>query len=266
VEAADRERIRAVFDRAAATYQEARPDYPDAVFEHILTMTGLQPGARLLEIGCATGKATLPFARRGFRITAVELGPALFEQAQANLAAFRAVDVVLGAFETTPLPAASFDLVYAATAWQWIDPTVRYVRAAEALRPGGHLAFWDARDVVPPGGDPFFFEIQEVYKDIGEGLPADFVWPVPGSLPEHTDEIEASGRFEVMDVRHFDWEVCYDAAGYLALLDTFSGHLLMEQWQRDRLYGEIRRRLAERPDGLVRRHWGLALHIARRLS
>lgn len=31
-----------------------------------------------------------------------------------------------------------------------------------------------------------------------------------------------------------------------------------------RLYGEIRRRLAERPDGRLRRHWNSVLHIARR--
>jgi hypothetical protein len=39
----------------------------------------------------------------------------------------------------------------------------------------------------------------------------------------------------------------------------------MEPWQRDRLYGEIRRRLALRPDGLVRRHWGTVLNVARKI-
>jgi hypothetical protein len=38
----------------------------------------------------------------------------------------------------------------------------------------------------------------------------------------------------------------------------------MAAWQRDRLYGEIRRRLAERPDGRLRRHWGAVLRVARR--
>jgi hypothetical protein len=53
-----------------------------------------------------------------------------------------------------------------------------------------------------------------------------------------------------------------DASGYIDLLNTFSGHIAMEAWQRDGLYGEIRRRLAARPDGLLRRHWGAVLHIA----
>jgi hypothetical protein len=38
----------------------------------------------------------------------------------------------------------------------------------------------------------------------------------------------------------------------------------MAPWQRERLYGEIRRRLAGRRSGTLRRHWGAALHVARR--
>ena len=29
--------------------------------------------------------------------------------------------------------------MYAATAWHWIDPGIRYQRAWQALRPGGYL-------------------------------------------------------------------------------------------------------------------------------
>ena len=62
----------------------------------------------------------------------------------------------------------------------------------------------------------------------------------------------------------FDWEVTYDAESYIDLLETFSGHIAMQPWQRERLYAEIRRRLGERPDGLLCRHWGAALHVAGR--
>lgn len=60
-----------------------------------------------------------------------------------------------GAFETWQPPLGQrFDLVFAATAWHWIDPAVRYQRAFDFLRPGGHLAFWSAAHVLPEGGDP----------------------------------------------------------------------------------------------------------------
>ncbi|MGH9223953.1 MAG: hypothetical protein ACRD2W_09275 [Acidimicrobiales bacterium] len=87
--------------------------------------------------------------------------------------------------------------------------------------------------------------------------------PRPGELPEDSEEIEASGRFEVVETRQYDWETIHDADGYVDLLNTFSGHIAMADWQHERLYGEIRRRLAERDDGRLHRHWGGVLQIAR---
>ena len=164
-----REELRATFNSAAGIYQQARPGYPDEVYAELIRLTGLQPGARLLEVGCATGKATLPLARRGHPITCLEIGADLAAQARRNLAAFGGVEVIEAAFETwQPATEAGFDLVYAATAWHWIDPAVRYRRAWELLRPGGHLALWNALHVSPAGGDSFFDDIQEVYDEIGE--------------------------------------------------------------------------------------------------
>ena len=260
----DRERLGATFDRAAGSYQRARPDYPGELFDDLITVTGLVAGDRLLEVGCATGKATLPLAQRGFRVTCIEPGPQLAAAARRNLAGLD-VDITEGRFEDwQPRQAGQFALVFAATAWDWVDPAVRYALAWRALRPGGHLAFWNAVHVFPKGGDPFFGQIQDIYDEIGEGLPPGTVWPRPGELQERTAEIEATGLFEVIYVRHYDWERTYDADGYIELLNTFSGHIAMADWKRERLYTEIRRRLNRRPDKAVRRHWGAVLHIARR--
>jgi len=258
----ERERRRQTFDQVAESYDRARPDYPETLFDDLVALTGIEPGDRLLEVGCATGKATLPLARRGFRITCVELGPELAAVARRNLAGFP-VDVVQGRFEEWR-PQEPVSCVFAATAWHWIDPAVRYERAWHALRPDGHLAIWAQEHVFPDGGDPFFREIQDVYDEIGEGLPAGAVWIRPGELPDERDGIEASGLFEVVAVRQYDWDVSYTAEEYVELLGTFSATLIMADWQRDRLFGEIRRRLALRQDGSVRRGWGAVLHVARR--
>jgi SAM-dependent methyltransferase len=260
---ADRSRLRQTFNQAAESYQQARPDYPAALFDDLIEAAGLAPGDRLLEVGCATGKATVPLARRGFRITCIELGPELAAAARRNLDGLDA-EVIEGRFEDWLNAEIRFDLVFAATAWHWVDPAAGYRSAWRALRPGGHLAFWSATHVFPDGGDPFFRELQDVYDEINEGLPPGAVWTRPGELAEQTAEIAASGLFDVTHVRQFDWERVYDAEGYIGLLNTFSGHLSMADWQRERLYGEIRRRLGERPDGTLRRHWGAVLHVARR--
>ena len=259
---AERERLRETFNQTAEIYHRVRPDYPEALYDDLVALAGLAPGDRLLEVGCATGKATLPLARRGFRITCVELGTELAAVARRNLAGFDA-EVIQGRFEDWRAEA-PVSLVFAATAWHWIDPRVRYQRAAEALRPGGHLALWAQDHVFPAGGDPFFDEIQEIYEEIGEGLPDGTPRPRPGELADDREDIEASGLFEVTGVRQYGWERVYHAEEYIDLLSTFSGHLTMASWQRERLYGEIRRRLALRPDGLLRRHWGAVLNVARR--
>ena len=261
----DRRHLRTTFESAADLYQRARPEYPEALYDALIATTELSARDRLLEIGCATGKATLPLARRGFRITCVELGPALASAARRNLADFPEVEVIESAFETFGEPKADrFDLVFAATAWHWLDPAIRYRRAWELLVPGGHLAFWSATHVFPVDGDPIFAELQEVYEEIGEGLPEGAVYSRPGELPDEREEVERSGLFDNIAVRHFDWEVVYDAERYLGLLDTFSGHIAMKPWQRDRLYSEIRRRLEKRVNGRLRRGWGAVLHVARR--
>jgi SAM-dependent methyltransferase len=298
----ERERLRGTFDAVAEEYQDARPEYPDALYEALISLTGVAAGVdELCEVGCASGKATLPLARRGFAISCVELGGALAAEARRNLAGFGRVRVDHADFESwtprqvehadfeswtpgqvergdfeswTPGEApgtvrddgfGGFGLLFAATAWHWIDPAVKYRKAWSLLRPGGHLAFWGAGHVVPEvGGDPFFAQIQDVYDEIGSGMPAGWVSPTPATLPDGRAEIEASGLFTDVAVRRFDWEIRYTADEYIRLLDTFSSHLSMAPWQRERLHGEIRRRLAVRPDGMLGRHWGAVLNVARR--
>ena len=253
------------FDSAADLYQQARPEYPQQLYEAMIAAAGLGADDRLLGIGCASGKATLPLARRGFHITCVEPGPALAAAARRNLASFPGVRVVQSTFEDIdPSKHEPFDLVFAASVWHWLDPAVRYRRAWELLRPGGHVAFWGATHVFPDGGDSFFADLQEVYDEIGEGLPEGATYPRPGELPDQREDIEGSGLFEPVLVRHFDWEVTYNADSYIGLLDTFSGHIAMEPWKRRRLYSEIRCRMEERADGLLRRGWGAVLHVVRR--
>lgn len=260
-------RLRAGFDGTAGTYHQARPDYPGELIDAVAALTGLTAGARVLEVGCGTGKATIPLAQRGYAITALDIGGRLVREARANLAGYPQIEIILADMETwSPADGRRFDAVVAATSWHWIDPGIRYQRAAELLRPGGHLVFWTAAHVFPVDGDQFFRDLQPIYDEIGMPQPAGEGWPRPGELPDSRAEIEASGAFGDVRVRHIDWGLSYTAEQYIALLSTFSGHIAAGPDQRDRLFTEIRRRLAERPDGQLRRHWGAVLNVATRLD
>lgn len=250
-------RLRATFDSVADFYQDARPDYPAELYSDLLAGTAITPPAHLLEVGCGPGKATLPLARMGFRITAIELGAALAAEARHRLAEFADASVITSSFEDWEPPAGvRFDLAYAATAWKWVDPEVKYAKAAELLTRGGHLAVWNADHAMPVGFDPFFTDIQEVYEEIGEGHDGPWPPPPPEDLPDpFAAEFDASGHFTVVGTRLYVWALRYTADEYIA----------MEPAKREHLYQEMRRRLAARPDGRLTRHWSVVLTIGRRL-
>jgi len=256
---------RRTFDLVADGYDAARPTYPVQLFADLVTLAGLKPGDRLLEIGCATGKATRPLLERGFSVVCIELGAQLAERARQNLIGLP-VEVHVGSFESWDGEPGAFDLVYAATAWHWLDPAIRYQKAHRLLRPGGHLAFWGALHAFPAGFDPFFAEIQEVYDAIGESWQGQWPPPPPDRIPDESAEIEASGLFENVQVRRYVWETSYTAEAYIALLDTFSGHIAMAPEKRERLDQAVRERIGQRPDGRIRRHWHAILHVARRAA
>jgi SAM-dependent methyltransferase len=251
------------FERVAERYEVARPSYPAELFDDLVTLAQLRPGSRVLEIGSGTGKATLPMVERGFRVVCVEIGAQLADVARRKFAGLP-VDIQVGPFETWVGDSGGFDLVYAATAWHWIDPEIRYRKAHDLLGSGGHLAYWKATHAFPAGFDPFFEEIQETYEAIGESHADEWPPTPPDEVADDRAEIEASGLFGDVAVRRYVWQHDYTVDGYLSLLDTFSRHIAMDPSKRAHLYREIRRRLAQRPSGLVTRHWAAILHVARK--
>ncbi|MDQ3751783.1 MAG: class I SAM-dependent methyltransferase [Actinomycetota bacterium] len=267
---ADRDRLKKTFDEDAALYDSIRPGYPDRLFDDLVEGAGLHPGTRVLEVGCGTGQATVPLAKRGLGVVCVEVGDALAAVARENLAAYPQVEVVTAPFEDWDPGGSSFDLVLAATSWHWIDPEVRCSRAAAALRPHGALAVISTHHVLPPGdGDGFFVDVQSAYSAIGEeDSPPPPAWSCssdspPDGIADDRDEIEAAGPFTDVTVTRYLWDRWYTADEYVALLDTYSGHRAMEPGARRWLYEEIRGRIQARPGGRVQKHYLFILHLAR---
>src|SRR5215210_370119 len=94
----ERDRLRTTFDEAASLYDEVRPGYSEELFDDVVSLSGIPVGGRRLEIGCGTGQATVPFARRGYVILCVELGENLAAVARHNLEAYPQAEVQTGSF------------------------------------------------------------------------------------------------------------------------------------------------------------------------
>lgn len=216
-------RLRARFDEAADLYDRARPRYPEPLFDDLVAIAGLRPGARILEIGCGTGQATLPLARRGYAIDAVELGAGLAAVARRKLAAFPQVMVHVAAFEQWPLPDEPYDLVLAATSWHWVDPSVRFVKAAAALRTGGALAVIDTQHIAG-GTSAFFVAVQEACYAVFMGDDPKLRLTDSASLPVGFAPSTGSELFEPPVTRSYERDIPYTTAEYVDVLNTYSGH------------------------------------------
>jgi 2-polyprenyl-3-methyl-5-hydroxy-6-metoxy-1,4-benzoquinol methylase len=60
------------FDEIAELYDQGRREPPGWLYDTLFSSAGLDPArARILEIGCGTGKSTLPLARRGCHVVAL---------------------------------------------------------------------------------------------------------------------------------------------------------------------------------------------------
>jgi len=263
----ERQRLRATFDGAALLYDEARPGYPEALFDDVVALSGIPPGGWALEIGCGTGQATAPLARRGYRVLCVELGENLATVARRNLAGYPLVEVQTGDFESYTLPEDAFDLAVSAMAFHWLNPEIAYPKAARSLRPGGTIAlFWNVH-VHSDASEGFFEATQEIYA-----REAREIWdhsyegpPQPDEAPDRTGEIEGSGVFEAVTRHDYRWDQTYDAEGYIRVLNTYSGHRSLDEASRQRLFRGISDLIEEEYDGRIVKGYLTTLFVARRL-
>jgi SAM-dependent methyltransferase len=253
--------LRETFGQAAELYERARPGYPAAVFEELWAVAGVGVGSRVLEIGPGTGQATRPLAELGWSVVAVELAPGLAEVARRRLAEFPAVEVVTADFETWPLPAEPFDLVVSATAFHWIDPGIRMVKSADALRAGGTLATISTHHILG-GTEGFFVDAQDCYERFDPATPPGLRLHAAAAIPEDRAEIERSPRFGPPRFSRYEWDETYTADEYIDLLLTYSGHRALAEDARASLLDCIRALIEDRYDGRVTKRYLTELRTA----
>ena len=123
----------------ARLYAATRPGYPAELVAFVAATAAVGAGDPVLEVGCGTGQLTSSLAALRFALTAIDLGPSMIEVARER-ADGGAVSFLATSFEELDADPGTFGLVIAGAAFHWIDPEVRFRKAARLLRPGGWLA------------------------------------------------------------------------------------------------------------------------------
>ncbi|HVD26612.1 MAG TPA: class I SAM-dependent methyltransferase [Gaiellaceae bacterium] len=112
-------------------------------FESEIGALGEVAGKDVIELGCGTAYFGAGLAKRGARVTGIDVTPAQLETARRMSAEFDLpMTLVEASAEDVPLPDASFDLAvseYGASIW--CDPELWIAEAARLVRSGGRLAF-----------------------------------------------------------------------------------------------------------------------------
>lgn len=252
------------FNEVAALYDRARPPYPEQVIDDLLALTGIRPGADVLEIGCGTGQITVPLAERGLRITALEPGGELAAIAAAKLAAYPDAVVIERRFEDYELPARRFDMVVSATAFHWVDPRIRVVKSATALKSGAYLAIIHTHWSVGKHRDAFATRSQSCYERWVPDAEPGFVPPTIDQLPASRPELEESPAFALIEHRFYEQVSHYATASYLDLLRTFSNIRGLDAAARDGLLACLRQLIEREFGGTLTRSDTRELWLARR--
>jgi SAM-dependent methyltransferase len=131
-------------------------------------MTGLAA----VELGCGTGYVSAWMARRGARVTGLDVSAAQLATARRLMAAHGLdIDFREGDAEATGLPDAAFDFAiseYGAAIW--CDPEVWLPEAHRLLRPGGVLVFLGNHPLTlvatPENGAPCERVLHRPYRDL----------------------------------------------------------------------------------------------------
>jgi SAM-dependent methyltransferase len=216
--------------------------------------------ARVLDVGCGTGKVARLFLARGCEVVGVEP-----DSRMAGVAESHGVRVEVARFEVWDPRDRMFDLVVSGQAWHWVDPSIGAQRAASVLKPGGRLAiFWNrgGHDAATQAA------LNQAYLRFAPALVAKESVPLANEPSDRSDDIAAIAAtrlFAPCQLRSYGWAQRYSRDEWLDQLGTHSDHIALEPQQRAALLDAVGTAI-DRLGGSITLHYETELISAQRIA
>jgi SAM-dependent methyltransferase len=257
-----------LFNEVPELYDRVRPAYPGELFADLVAITGVGSGSSVLEVGCGTGQATRSLAALGLSVTAVEPGAGMAALAHRRLAAFGSVEVENSTFEEWDDGGRRFDVLVAASAWHWVDPSIGWRRAHDLLSTGGWMALLGHVVVRRPGEPEVYAETADLHERFAPGNPG---W----GHPPLKDEVRMTGEgwglvegpgslFGPAIVRWYPAVQWFDGAGFADLLRTTSLYRRLDSGVREPLLDAIGERIRTQMGDRAARRYLTVLRVGQR--
>jgi len=160
--------------------------------------------------------------------------------------------VITSTFEDVVLQDDSYDLIYAASAFHWVEAKIGCPKVYRLLKNGGVFALF-RNNAVQNDGNETYDEIQTVYEKHYYSQHKSDKRPIKISEMEYEDflkpaEIYRGFRFESLEqygfkdivMKLYNASRTYGADEYIALMDTMSDHRALTEENRTALYAELK--------------------------
>ncbi len=196
------------FSGHAGAYHEARPTYPDALFDWLAA----QAPARTLawDAGCGNGQASVALSSRFAQVYATDPSAPQVANAEAR----PNIEYRVEPAECCGLADASADLVSVAQALHWFDHARFYAEVHRVLKPGGVFAAWTYSDC----------RIEQAIDAVKDRLYVDLTGPYWPPERLHVDSGYRTLPFPFTAIATPRFEMCanWTLAQFLAYLRSWS--------------------------------------------
>jgi ubiquinone/menaquinone biosynthesis C-methylase UbiE len=249
------------YSSVAEAYNQARPRYPQAIIHRTIELAKIAPEARMLEVGCGPGIATVAFAELGFSMVCLEPSQEACQLARQNCHQYANIQIHNTTFEEWELETQKFDAVLAATSFHWIPANIGYPKAASALKDNGCLILlWNM--LLEPRYE-VYQELQQVYQKYAPSLA---MYEGREKQKEHlrgfAEIVSDSGKFQDLVSEDVECKVIYNTDDYLTLLSTYSQCISLDSQMREDLFAGLREKIEEKFAGRLELTYLSACQIA----
>jgi ubiquinone/menaquinone biosynthesis C-methylase UbiE len=145
----DKQKEIAFFDGHAAAddYDVFTPQASTRLAEAFVNLTGLKPGARVIDLGCGSGTFTALLARAGYDCVGLDISAKLLEVGRRK---HPQIEFVAGDIEHLPFPGESFDgALLSGVVHHFPDPSPCAKETFRLLRPRGRFLAFDPNRMNP---------------------------------------------------------------------------------------------------------------------